>query len=110
MNELVSSGLVNGSGTATAPLRQVEPLVISPSADLALVAAAFAHRMPRAVRYLMDGLGTPDAQSADLMSYLLFDSSYTRALLDIGYHDAAARIGEIETLLNRDDPCPSTSH
>ena len=37
----------------------------------------------------MDGLGTPDAQSADLMSYLLFDSSYTRALIDIGYHDAA---------------------
>jgi hypothetical protein len=40
-----------------------------------------------------DGLGTPDAQSADLMSYLLFDSRYTRALVDIGHHDADARIG-----------------
>lgn len=92
------------------PLSEVAPLVVSPSADLALVAAAFAHKMPRAVRYVMEGLGTPDAQSADLMSYLLFDSTYTRALIDIGYHDAAARIEEIEQFLLGGEPaCPSTS-
>jgi NTE family protein len=73
--------------------------VINPSADLAIVAAAFAHKMPRAIRYVMEGLGTPHAQSADLMSYLLFDSSYTRALIDIGYNDAQARIDEIEAFL-----------
>ena len=72
---------------------------MSPSEDLALVAQRFAHRMPRLVRYVMDGLGTPDAQSADLMSYLLFDSAYTRALIDIGYRDAEARIDEIEAFL-----------
>ena len=55
--------------------------------------------MPRLVRYVMDGLGTPDAQSADLMSYLLFDTSYTRALIDIGYRDADADIDEIEDFL-----------
>jgi len=49
-----------------------------------------------------DGLGTADAQSADLMRYLLFDSRYTRALADIGYQDADARIGEIEQLLMSD--------
>ena len=64
------------------------------------MAAAFAHKMPRAIRYFMDGLGTPDAQSADLMSYLLFDSSYTRALIDIGYNDAEARVDEIEAFLS----------
>ena len=51
------------------------------------------------VRYLLDGLGTPDAQSADLMSYLLFDAAYTRTLVDIGYRDAGERIGEIEAFL-----------
>jgi NTE family protein len=35
------------------------------------------------------------------MSYLLFDSSYTRALVDIGYQDASARIDEIEAFLRR---------
>jgi len=93
MNEIARA---QPSGLA---LSEVTPLVVSPSADLALVAAAFAHKMPRAVRYVMEGLGTPDAQSADLMSYLLFDSAYTRALIDIGYHDAAARIDEIEQFL-----------
>jgi NTE family protein len=102
MNELVGGGQM-ANGTAAGPaLRVVKPLTIAPSSDLALVAAALAHRMPRAIRYVMDGLGTPDAQSADLTSYLLFDSSYTRALTDIGYHDAAARIDEIEEFLFAD--------
>jgi NTE family protein len=106
MNELLGA---NGHGRrphrrttaarVSEPMRRVEPLVIGPSSDLAIVAAAFAHKMPRFVRYLLDGLGTPDAQSADLMSYLLFDSSYTRALIDIGYNDAHARIDEIESFL-----------
>jgi len=57
------------------------------------------HRMPGVVRYILEGLGTPDAQSADLMSYLLFDRAYTRALVDIGYQDAGARIDEIESFV-----------
>ena len=77
----------------------VTPLVLSPSEDLALVAQRFAHRMPRLLRYVLDGLGTPDAQSADLMSYLLFDSAYTRTLVEIGYRDADARSDEIEAFL-----------
>lgn len=104
MNELVGSngsrpGTRRGGTKVSEPMRRVEPFVVNPSADLAVVAAAFAHKMPRAIRYVMDGLGTPNAQSADLMSYLLFDSSYTRALIDIGYNDAQARIDEIEAFL-----------
>jgi len=105
MNDLISANghrtsTRRGRGTAVQePMRRVDPFVLSPSADLAIVAAAFAHKMPRAIRYVMDGLGTPDAQSADLMSYLLFDSSYTRALIDVGYNDAATRIDEIEAFL-----------
>lgn len=81
------------------PMRIVTPLVVTPSQDLAMVAQRFAHRMPRLVRYLMEGLGTPDAQSADLMSYLLFDAAYTRTLVEIGYRDATDRIDEIEAFL-----------
>jgi NTE family protein len=81
------------------PMRVVEPFVLNPSEDLALVAREFSHRMPRVLRYVMDGLGTPNAESADLMSYLLFDSSYTRALIDIGYRDARKRADEIEAFL-----------
>jgi len=102
MNELVMAGGLSAGDPSTGPgMRVVTPLTIAPSSDLALVAAAFAHRMPLAIRYVMEGLGTPDAQSADLMSYLLFEPSYTQALIDIGYQDAAGRIDEIEEFLFR---------
>jgi len=102
MNELVAAH-ARADGVRE-PMRVVTPLVVSPSEDLAMVAQRFAHRMPRLVRYILDGLGTPDAQSADLMSYLLFDRAYTRALIDIGYRDADARIDEIEEFLRADRP------
>jgi len=106
MNELILSYRADhgraesGDPHVNEPMRLIRPLVLSPSEDLALVAQRFAHRMPRMVRYLMEGLGTPDAQSADLMSYLLFDAAYTRALIDIGYRDASERIDEIEAFLH----------
>lgn len=102
MNELITSyqGRTESGGAAPQePMRVVTPFSIGPSEDLALVAERCAHRMPRLLRHLMDGLGTPDAQSADLMSYLLFDSSYTRALIDIGYRDASASIDALEQFL-----------
>lgn len=97
MNELVSAH--HHAPTVAEPMRQITPFVLSPSEDLALVAQRFEHRMPRLVRLAMDGLGTPDAQSADLMSYLLFDAAYTRTLVEIGYRDAHERIAEIEAFL-----------
>jgi NTE family protein len=103
MNELVAAASTSSDGARAAgpeePMRVVTPLVVSPSEDLALVAQRFASRMPRLLRIALDGLGTPDAQSADLLSYLLFDASYTRTLVDIGYADAAARADEIEAFL-----------
>ncbi len=85
--------------TVAEPMRIVTPLVISPSEDLAVVAKIHAHKMPRLIRHLLEGLGTPEAQSADLVSYLLFDGAYTQALIDIGYRDADERRDEIEAFL-----------
>jgi NTE family protein len=101
LNQLLAAhGPPNGGAGIEEPMKHVEPLMIAPSEDLALVAKQFEHRMPKLVRMAMAGLGTPDAQSADLMSYLLFDSAYTGALVEIGYRDASERIGEIEAFLH----------
>jgi NTE family protein len=105
MNQLLDATTRHGGSGPEGvgePMRAVKPMIVSPSEDLALVAKEFEHRMPRVVRYVLDGLGEPNAESADLMSYLLFDKSYTRALIDIGYGDADKRIDEIEAFLTCD--------
>jgi NTE family protein len=99
MNALVEHGHVVSTRKLSEPMRVVRPLAISPSADIAIIAKTLAHRLPRAIRYVMDGLGTPDAQSADLTSYLLFDRAFTSELIQLGYRDAAHRIDEIEDFL-----------
>lgn len=103
MNDLISAYPPRVLGKPThelaEPMRMVEPLSIAPSEDIAILAKTLAHRMPRAIRYVMDGLGTPDAKSADLTSFLLFDSAFTRELIQLGYKDAAVRADEIEAFL-----------
>ena len=107
MNEIVASGQRDAAARASEPIRPVAPLAISPSEDLALVAQRFAHRMPRLLRFLLDGLGTPDAQSADLMSYLLFDGAYTRTLVELGRRDAEARLPELEAFVRSAPALPA---
>ncbi len=80
-------------------IRPIHVLNISPSVDLGELAGQFAHKLPTTVRYLLTGLGSKEAASYDLISYLLFDSEFTRALIDIGYNDADKRIDEIEEFL-----------
>lgn len=91
------------------PMRMVTPLAISPSADVAIIAKTLEHRMPKTIRYVMEGLGTPDAKSADLTSFLLFDSQFTRELIELGYRDAAQRSDEIEAFLCESDAMTSLS-
>lgn len=80
-------------------LRRVEVLFIAPSLDLASLAATHARRVPPQIRYLLGGLGMRSEASAELLSYLIFDAAYTRALIDVGWRDADARVDEIERFL-----------
>jgi len=97
MNEIVRAG--RGIQAASEPMREISPLVIYPSEDLAELARLHEQRMPYLVRRILEGLGAPDTQSAELSSYMLFDRAYTRALVDLGYRDAARRGDEIEAFL-----------
>ncbi|MDQ2964131.1 MAG: patatin-like phospholipase family protein [Pseudomonadota bacterium] len=77
----------------------IDTLVLSPSRDLGAMAIPYAARLPIGVRYLLHGLGSTEGTGASLLSYLLFDNRYTRALLDLGYRDALARREEIGAFL-----------
>jgi NTE family protein len=79
--------------------RHIDVLVLGPSSDLGALAVQYAHRLPRGVRYLLRGLGSTRGTGSNLLSYLLFDRAYCRALIRLGYTDAMARRDEIVAFL-----------
>jgi NTE family protein len=97
MNEIVRAG--NAAQHASEPMRDVRALVLHPSEDLAQIALHHEGRMPYLLRRVLDGLGDPDQESAELLSYMMFERSYTRELVALGYQDAAKRADELEAFL-----------
>jgi len=91
-----------GPGKLDGPLANLRPLhtlVIVPRQDLRSVAAEFVGELPRAVRILLRGLGAGARSGMQLVSYLLFESGFTRALIDMGYRDAMAMEDELRLFL-----------
>lgn len=80
-------------------LRHVDLLIQRPSRDIGLIATGFEERLPRAMRFLVRGLGSSETRSADLLSYLLFDSAYITELIELGETDAENNWQQIETFL-----------
>jgi NTE family protein len=86
------------SGTL-AGLRPLHTLVIVPRQDLRSLAAEFVHELPRGVRVLLRGLGARSNSGLQLVSYLLFESGFTRALIDMGYRDAMEMEDELRAFI-----------
>ena len=77
-------------------LRSIPLLLIRPSIDLGALASDQFRKLPAALRYLTKGIGASDERGADFLSYLAFDPTYTRPLLELGRRDALAKRDEIE--------------
>ncbi len=75
--------------------RRVYPYLIRPSEDPATIARYFRKEIPFHFRQLVGSTGGPD-EVGDLLSYLMFSPGYIRALLALGYKDAAAQHDEIK--------------
>lgn len=75
--------------------RPIRATVIQPSVDPTVVAMKHERRMPRSIRTLLRTMGAYEARGGLLVSYLLFDKSYTCELMAMGYADAHTQRAEI---------------
>jgi NTE family protein len=97
INQIVSRlGAVNCEG---AQLRRIDLLVILPSRDLSEIARHHVDTLPRTLRVLLRTMGALNASGGQLMSYLLFQDSYTRELIALGYQDAMKRSEDLLAFL-----------
>ena len=77
-------------------LRPVKVMVISPSQPIERIAARFLHELPTTVRFILKPTGALNRSGSNLASYLLFEPSFCRALIDLGYQDTISREKEIK--------------
>jgi NTE family protein len=88
--------------TPNGTLRMVDLLVILPSEDISVIARKHTDALPRSLRVLLRTMGAMNTGGGELMSYLMFESRFTRELIALGYKDAMERSGEIVAFLGGD--------
>jgi NTE family protein len=76
-------------------LKPVELLVIAPSERLDDIAVRHVGSLPAPIRTMLSSIGATETRGAALASYLLFESSYTGELIQLGLRDTQARKADV---------------
>lgn len=95
MERLVQINRLVEQGVSMGGLRKIDLLVILPSRDLSEIARHHVGSLPRALRILLRTMGALNTGGGQLMSYLLFQDSFTRELIALGYQDAMKRSDDL---------------
>ena len=81
------------------PLYRVDFRLLSPSVELERIASGHAHELPRTIRTLLHFVGGLRRSGSNLLSYVLFEKSYCRALIQLGYEDTLERKDDLLAFL-----------
>ncbi len=87
--------LLNSDQLARTSLRPIRMLAITPSQALDAIASRHIGSLPTPIRTLLSVIGATERRGAALASYLLFESSYTKALIELGQIDTLNRRDEV---------------
>lgn len=80
-------------------LKHVEVMVISPSQPIDKITERYVKELPWTIRLLLRLVGARHHSGVTLVSYLLSEKKFCRALIDMGYQDALNRRDEIMKFL-----------
>lgn len=81
-------------------LKPIESYVINPSHDFNVIANQYYYELPFAIRQLLRVPGIKSNSESSLLSYLLFENSYCKQLIKLGFEDTMTHETNIREFLN----------
>lgn len=103
INELVDAVPPEHRKGVLQEMRPIDTMVVVPSRDLREIAYKHRKQMPFTVRSLLRGVGGKGVTGARLLSFLMFESAYTRELIELGYSDAMNVSEQLSAFINGEE-------
>lgn len=99
--KLIPPEALNGNISS---LKPIESMLISPSEEINGIAQQHAMALPRVMRFLYRAVGAMGPNGSTLLSYVLFEAPFCRALIDLGYSDTIRQKDEILKFIGFEEP------
>ena len=88
INQIIKHSSNGPINTASKQMKHLDYCIISPSKDINLIAEEHFNEIPYSIKLLLRGLGLRNQSRSELLSFLLFESSFTQELIKLGFQDA----------------------
>ena len=99
INQLLDSVPASERKGVMRDMRPIDIFVVLPSEDIRDIAYRHQKALPFALRALLHGISGRRESENRLLSYLLFEQSFTRELIELGYRDAMKCRREIQAFV-----------
>jgi NTE family protein len=81
-------------------LKPIDSLLLNPSHDFNAIAAQHYADLPISIKLLLRSIGINNDSESSILSYLLFEKTYCKQLIKLGFEDTMEKENDIRSFLN----------